>query len=33
VAIRHQFYGCLNWYVWFTPSQNTRKTLQHVIIA
>jgi hypothetical protein len=32
VAIRHQFYGCLNWYVWFTPSQDTRKTLQEAII-
>jgi len=28
VAFRHQFYGCLNFYIWFAPSGETRKLLQ-----
>jgi len=31
VAFRHQFYGSLNWYIWFAPSQQTRQTLEEAI--
>ncbi len=31
VAFRHQFYGSLNWYVWFTPSQQTRQLLEKAV--
>lgn len=31
VAFHHQFYSCLNWYVWFTPSLETREILKRAV--
>ena len=31
VAFRHQFYSCLNWYVWFAPSLETREILKQAV--
>lgn len=31
VAFRHQFYSCINWYIWFTPSKQTREALEDAI--
>ncbi len=28
VAFRHQFYSCLNWYVWFVPSHKIKMLLE-----
>jgi hypothetical protein len=31
VAFRHQFYNCLNWYIWFAPSKKTRMVLEEAV--